>query len=134
MWRVASCVLVASAACGDAPGVADASVSQYDADPMWTTIDNRGFPDGAAKHTTGAIYNVDDQAFTRVSPRPVGEWNDFVLRAVGQTYTVLLNGAQTTRFDNPDPARGAAAPAFIGLQTHPAPGTISYRNIRIRAL
>jgi hypothetical protein len=233
MWRVASCVVVSVAGCGDAQGVADASVSQYDAAPMWTTlfagtttpawrmstitnqpgrddpgrfdvvdgalvaipgndiglywytepappdfelalewrqatdddnsgvfvrfpaldargydntayvavdfgfeiqIDNRGFPDGAAKHTTGAIYNVDDQAFTRVAPRPIGEWNDFVIRASGQTYTVLLNGAQTTRFDNPDPARGAAAPAFIGLQTHPAPGTISYRNIRIRAL
>jgi hypothetical protein len=97
-------------------------------------IDNRGFPDGADKHTTGAIYNIDQQAFTRVAPRAVGEWNDYRIRAVGQTYTVELNGVQTTRFENGNVARGVAAPAFVGLQTHPAPGSISYRNIRIRSL
>jgi hypothetical protein len=95
-------------------------------------IDNNGFPDGAPKHTTGAIYNVDDQAFTRVAPRPIGEWNEYVIRAVGQTYTVALNGTQTTRFVNADATRGTGN--FIGLQTHPAPGSISFRNIRVRAL
>jgi hypothetical protein len=95
-------------------------------------IDNNGYPDGAAKHTTGAIYNVDDQAFTRVAPRPVGEWNDYVIRVTGQTYTVLLNGTQSTRFVNSDPTRGTGS--FVGLQTHPAPGAIAYRNIRVRAL
>jgi hypothetical protein len=95
-------------------------------------IDNNGFPDGAPKHTTGAIYNQDDQAFTRVPAKPVGDWNDYRIRAQGQLYTVTLNGTQTTRFTNLDPARGAGT--FIGLQTHPAPGSISYRNIRVRAL
>jgi len=95
-------------------------------------IDNNGYPDGAPKHTTGAVYNIDDQHFTPVAPRPVGEWNDYVIRAVGQVYTVQLNGVQTTRFENHDPMRGA--PGFIGLQTHPAPGAISYRAIRVRAL
>jgi hypothetical protein len=96
-------------------------------------IDNNGYPDGAPKHTTGAIYNIEDQQFTPVASRPVGEWNDYVIRAVGNVYTVQLNGAQTTRFENHDPARGNV-PGFVGLQTHPAPGAISYRAIRVRAL
>jgi hypothetical protein len=95
-------------------------------------IDNNGFPDGAPKHTTGAIYNVDDQAFTRVSPKPVGDWNEYVIRVVGQTYTVLLNGEQTTRFVNSDPTRGCGR--YVGLQTHPAPGSVAFRDIRVRAL
>jgi hypothetical protein len=47
---------------------------------------------------------------------------------------VFLDGARTTRFENRDPARGVASPAFIGLQTHPAPGAVAFRNIRIRAV
>ena len=97
-------------------------------------IDERGFPDGAAHHTTGAIYNETAQTFTRVPARPVGEWNDFVIRVRGQTYEVFLNGAQTARFGNPHADRGTASPAFIGLQTHPPPGAIAYRDIRIRSL
>lgn len=97
-------------------------------------IDELGFPDGAHRHTTGAIYEQTEQAFTRVPAKPLGEWNVFSIRVVGQTYTVVLNGAQTTRFENRDPARGAPAPAFVGLQTHPPPGAVAFRNIRIRAL
>lgn len=97
-------------------------------------IDNQGAPDGAPKHTTGAIYEIDDQQLTLVAPRAVGEWNEYMIRVVGQTYTVFLNGAQTTRFENGDAARGIATPAFIGLQTHPAPGSISFKNVRVRAL
>lgn len=97
-------------------------------------IDNKGFPDGAAKHTTGAIYNVHDQAFTRVPTRPIGDWNELSIRVQGQVYTVTLNGVQTTRFENHSQTRGTANPAFIGLQTHPAPCHVSFRAIRIRAL
>lgn len=95
-------------------------------------IDNRGVPDGAPKHRTGAIYNIDDQAFSLVDPRPIGEWNDLVIRVTGQTYVVRLNGTQTTCFVNHNQARGVQAPAFIGLQTHPGACSVSYRNIRIR--
>jgi hypothetical protein len=97
-------------------------------------IDNNGFPDGAPKHSTGAIYDIDDQAFSLVAPRPVGEWNQYLIRVVDQTYTVLLDGVQTTQFVNVDAARGTETPAFIGVQTHPAPGSIAYRNIRLREL
>lgn len=97
-------------------------------------IDNHGYPDGAPKHTTGAIYNVDAQDFSLVHPRAVGEWNEYRIRVIGDVYEVFLNDQQTTRFVNNDPTRGAASPAFIGLQTHPAPGSVAFRNIRIREI
>lgn len=95
-------------------------------------IDNTGHPDAAPKHTTGAIYDMDDQQFSLVPSRPLGEWNEYRIRVVGQLYEVFLNGTQTTRFENHDPGRGLAAPAFIGIQTHT--GNVAYRDIRVRAL
>lgn len=94
-------------------------------------IDNTGHPDGAPFHTTGAIYNMPDQQFSLVAAKPVGEWNDYRIRAVRQVYTVFLNGTQTTRFENHDATRGNASPAFIGMQTHT--GNVAFRNIRVRA-
>jgi hypothetical protein len=99
-------------------------------------INEPGFPDGAPKHTTGAIYDQDDQDFTRVVALPPGAWNAFAIAVQGDAYTVTLNGQSVTRFVNRDAARGRAttpaAPSFIGLQTHT--GHVAYRNIRIRAL
>lgn len=97
-------------------------------------IDELGAPDGADRHTTGSIYDQSDQAFARVPARPVGEWNEYSIRVLDDTYEVYLNGAQTTHFVNRDSARGIAAPAFVGLQIHPPPGAIAYRNVRIRSL
>jgi len=54
--------------------------------------------------------------------RPVGQWNEYEIRVKGQNYQVFLNGDQVCVFDNPYPGRGlpstAAAPTYIGLQTH----------------
>ncbi len=97
-------------------------------------IDGVGAPDGAPKHRTGAIYNIDDQALTLAAARPPGEWNELAIVAVGQVYTVRLNGRQTTRFENANVARGTSQPAFVGLQAHPGEGAVGFRNIRIRAL
>jgi hypothetical protein len=97
-------------------------------------IDELGFPDGADRHLTGAIYDQAAQTFTRVPARELGAWNEMVIRVVGQTYVVHVNGSQTTELENRDAARGIASPAFVGLQTHPAPGAVAFRNVRIRAL
>jgi hypothetical protein len=43
-------------------------------------IDEFGTPDGAPKHTTGAIYNEDNQNFTRQQAKPAGQWNDYEIR------------------------------------------------------
>jgi hypothetical protein len=100
-------------------------------------IDEFGAPDGADKHITGAIYNEDNQTFTRKPAKPAGQWNDYEIRVEGQVYTVLLNGQQTTKFTNTNPNRGLPsapnAPSFIGLQGHFG-SRVAFRNIRFKQL
>jgi choline dehydrogenase-like flavoprotein len=106
-------------------------------------IDELGAPDGLPKHTTGAVYNQDRQTFALRPAKPAGSWNEFEIRVRGQRYLVFLNGAQVTDFTNLIAGRGlastAAAPSFVGLQTHPGPtptglSRVAFRNIRIAAL
>lgn len=107
-------------------------------------IDELGAPDGAAIHRTGAIYRKDNQTsqetLTLQPARPVGEWNDYEIRVVGQQYTIMLNGSQVCAFDNTGLYAGRGlpsapgAPSFIGLQVYANPRYfVRYRNIRIRA-
>lgn len=106
-------------------------------------IDELGAPDGAAIHRTGAIYRKDNQTtqetLTQQPARPVGEWNDYEIRVVGQQYTVMLNGTQVCLFDNTGLYAGRGlpsapgAPSFLGLQVYADPRYfVRYRNIRIR--
>lgn len=95
-------------------------------------IDERGMPDGAPDHTTGAIYDQPNQDFTRVVANPPGAWNNFEISVKDQTYRVRMNGRDVTHFVNTDPARGAPSPAYVGLQTHT--GHVAFRNIRLRPL
>ena len=46
------------------------------------------------------------------------------------SYPVFLNGEKITEYVNPDPARGTASPAFLGLQTHT--GRVAFRKIQIQ--
>ena len=100
-------------------------------------IDEAGAPDGADKHLTGAVYNEDNQIFTRQSAEPPGQWNDLEIEVLGQTYSVFLNGQRTTRFTNTHPGRGLpgtpGAPAHIGLQGHRG-SRVAFRHIRIKPL
>jgi hypothetical protein len=99
-------------------------------------IDETGAPDGADQHRTGAIYGEPDQALNLQAALPAGQWNTYEIKVQGQTYTVKLNGAQVTQFDNPHAGRGLPsrpdAPSFIGLQTHT--GAVAFRNIELEAL
>jgi choline dehydrogenase-like flavoprotein len=99
-------------------------------------IDEQGAPDGAAIHKTGAIYAQPNQTLSQIPAKPPLEWNEYEIRAKGQTYTVLLNGVQVTTFQNTDAARGLAstskAPSYIGLQSHT--GRVAFRKIRIKAI
>jgi len=99
-------------------------------------IDDDAREDGADIHRTGAIYGVADPGFVRQTCRPPGQWNDYEITCVGQTYTVSLNGSQTTSIDNTDPARGLPgtqqAPCFVGIQAHG--GRVAFRRIRIQAV
>lgn len=90
-------------------------------------IDNVGAPDGNPLYKTGAIFNF--QAPTTVASNPVGEWNFYEIHAVGQDYTVILNGEQVTSFVG---SRGTTG--YVGLQNHDDTSTVTFRNIRIMEL
>jgi Domain of Unknown Function (DUF1080) len=97
-------------------------------------IDELGTPDGTDKHRTGAIYGVDSQTFSLQPARPVGEWNDYEIHVVGNQFTVKLNGAQVTEFNNMDPNRGQpTTPSFIGLQVH-FESRVAFRNIEFKVI
>jgi hypothetical protein len=116
--------------------------------PAWLAVDT-GFevqidemarPDQADRHRTGAVYDIPigagagSQAYSRGSALQPGEWNDYEISVTGNDYTVLLNGFETARFTNNDPARGKPQSidplsGYIGLQTHT--GAVSFRAIRI---
>jgi hypothetical protein len=92
-------------------------------------------------HRTGAVYAVpigagpSRQIYARGSALQPGEWNDYEIQVVGETYEVRLNGFQTSRFINNDPSRGLPAnldplSGYIGLQTHT--GAVAFRAIRIQ--
>lgn len=106
-------------------------------------IDDRAGPAGLDRHRTGAIYDVPNgqngtpqlQTFQRVPDLVPGTWNVLEVSVAGHRYTVTINGAQTTAFDNPDPARGQPstvnpASGYIGVQIHT--GRVAFRNIRIK--
>jgi hypothetical protein len=106
-------------------------------------IDEFGWPDQAGVHKTGAVYAQTNQNLTQQAALPPGQWNEFEIRVKGQDYMVMLNGSRVTSFRNNDATRGlpstAAAPSFIGLQTHPPSpgetanaGRVAFRKIRIR--
>ena len=76
---------------------------------------------------TGSIYN-----FKREEARnsnPIGEWNQYEVRAVGQQYTVTLNGQVVNTFTG---ARNLAG--YIGLQNHDAGSHVHFRYVRIKEL
>jgi len=97
-------------------------------------IDELGKPSGLPIHTTGAIYNEVNQTLTQQSAQPAGVWNELEIQVEGQTYVVLLNGVQVTRFINSHSSRGTTTEQnFIGLQTYPG-SRMAYRNIRFKPL
>jgi hypothetical protein len=102
-----------------------------------------GEPDGLDKYRTGAIYGIPTaeprlQEFEPAPPLAAGEWNEYEIAVVENTYAVKLNGRQTTKFVNRDTARGLSpkldpASGYIGLQGH-ADSCVAFRNIRIKRL
>lgn len=91
-------------------------------------IDDLGNPDGAPFHKTGAIYDV--QPPLAFPSNPPGQWNTFVIRVIGQTYNVFLNGVPIiTNFEGNRSVRG-----FIGLQNHLPQDVVFFRNIVVTPL
>jgi Domain of Unknown Function (DUF1080) len=76
---------------------------------------------------TGAVYGFAPAA--RLASRPAGKWNRYAIRVVGQSYTVVLNGATVTRF-----VGERALAGHVGLQNHDPGSRVSFRRVRIRPL
>jgi hypothetical protein len=102
--------------------------------------------DGQDQHRTAAIYDIPtgtgpgEQDYQRGHDLQPGAWNDLEIEVVGDTYTVRLNGQQTTTFTNLEPRRGqppSEDPLFgyIGVHANPFnPGHVDFRAIGIREL
>jgi hypothetical protein len=99
---------------------ADAVASGYEV--QVDDCDPRGL-----RYQTGAIY--DQAAASELASRPAGSWNRFVIRVVGQRYTVVLNRRRVTRFTG---SRGRVG--YVGLQNHDPGSEVSFRRIRVRPL
>jgi DNA-binding beta-propeller fold protein YncE len=124
------------------------SHDMYSEDSFWIASDT-GFEvqiDDSSDNPTGVIYDIPvgtgpgEQDYQRGHDLQPGAWNDFDLEVVGETYTVRLNGQQTTTFTNPEPRRGQSPredPLFgyIGVHANPFnPGHVDFRAIRIQEL
>ena len=104
-------------------------------------IDDLAKTDGADKHRTGAIYDVEigngpgQQQYQRPPILPPDVWHDYEIAVSAEDYLVKLNGQPTTQFTNTDANRGRPASedpffGFLGVQSHS--GLTAYRNIRIK--
>jgi PKD repeat protein len=76
---------------------------------------------------TGSFYNVKREELRAGSP--AGHWNEYEIRAIGQQYTVILNGQVVNRVTGTRELRG-----FLGLQNHDAGSRVHFRNLRVAEL
>ena len=75
---------------------------------------------------TGSIWSV--QTPISVPLKKIGEWNEMEITAVGQQYTVRLNGQVINQFEGSKSTGG-----FIALQSHNK-GAVQIRNVCIKDL
>src|SRR5882724_1102466 len=78
---------------------------------------------------TGSIYPF--QASTSANTRPLGQWNEYEITCIGQTYSVRMNGELVLTWTDPK-ARTRAG--YIGLQNYNDGKTVRHRNLRIKEL
>ena len=78
----------------------------------------------APKHDTGSVYSF--QAATHLPTKPQGEWNTYLIRVVGQQYTISINGELVNSYTGDRSEHG-----HIGLQNHDDDSPVRYRNIRV---
>lgn len=76
------------------------------------------------KHNTGSVYSF--QTATHIPTKPQGEWNKYLIRVVGQQYTISINGELVNSYTGDRSERG-----YIGMQNHDDGSPVRYRNIRV---
>ncbi len=78
-------------------------------------------------HRTGANYGFNPAV--KVASKPPGGWNTFEITAVGQKYTVKVNGETVCEFMG-----NRALEGYFGLQNHDEKSRVAFKNIRIKKL
>jgi hypothetical protein len=118
----------------------------YENSPEMQILDNAGHNDGKNTLTSsGSNYALD--APMRDVTRPIGQWNQARVVAVGDRVEHWLNGVKVVEYTtgsadwvakvkaskfNQWPTYGLARRGHIGLQDHG--DVVSFRNIRVREL
>lgn len=82
---------------------------------------------GGEKHDTGSAYSF--QGVSHIPTKDVGEWNHYSVTAIGQQYTVRINGEVVNEFTGERGTEG-----YIGLQNHDDGSPVAFRNVRAREL
>ena len=76
---------------------------------------------------TGGVYSF--RGPSRIATNAVGEWNTYEITAVGQRYTLRINGRVVTTYTGNRSLRG-----FVGLQTHDPASKVYFRDVRVLPL
>lgn len=124
----------------------DGAENTYNTGPEMQVLDNDGHADGKfPSHRAGALYDIEVPPDGAV--KPVGEWNEAVVRFTGSEIEHWLNGKLVSESSYGDdawkkkvaaskfkqwPQFGTFAKGHIALQDHG--DKVWYRNIKIRAL
>jgi hypothetical protein len=95
-------------------------------------IDERGYDaltntEGHAKKLTGAIYDL--QAPSAAASKPVGEWNSYLIEAIGQEIRVTLNGQLVNVFQS-----GRRGAGHIAVQAHHFTSRVQFRGLEVQRL
>lgn len=120
--------------------------ASYHSGPEMQVLDDAGHPDGGSRLTaSGANYGLDPAPAGVV--RPVGEWNEVLIRVRYPRVEHWLNGVKVVAYElgSPEwtrkvaeskfrqwPGYGQAARGHIALQDHG--DWVAYRGIKIREL
>ena len=95
-------------------------------------IDDRGYDPntnttGSPLHMTGAIYQL--AAASKLTSKPLGQWNTFEIEAIGPDIKVKLNGEPVSHLTNP---QGRPLKGHIGLQNHHPGSRVQFRNLFVK--
>lgn len=100
-------------------------------DDPWVAV-NQGYElqicdTGGDKGDTGSVYSFQGPSAT--ASKAPGEWNQYRIRAVGEQYTLWVNGEQVNDFTGERGTRG-----YIGLQNHGDADAVYFRKVRVTPL
>jgi cytochrome c len=79
---------------------------------------------------TGSVYNFQREQAR--NSNPIGEWNDYEIRAKGRTFEVFLNGELVNTWTGTDPR--TKLEGHIGLQNHDPNSHVHFRYVRVKEL